>query len=337
MRIGPGWHAGCLLHVSSGHRPIRRPAGTRTVAGCAAPSSSPSPSWPSSQGPRRRPRRRRSPGSAGLGDRLFPTLGNGGYDVLHYDLDLRYATAAPSQPIDGTVTILARATQSLSRFDLDFAGRQRRQRRRQRRSRRRSRRDGEELVITPRKPLRKGVPFVVTVSHYTAVPTVPDPDDLATTAFFITPDGSATAGQPNLAHDFLPSNDHPRDKATFDIRFDVPAGETAVANGVLAGALDRARAHALRLRAAPADGDRADPARGRQLRRDRPSASTPASCCATSPRAPITARLTPLLPLDPGADRLDGGRGRRATRSTSTARSWSRPTSASRWRRRRSS
>ena len=63
-----------------------------------------------------------SPGAAGIGDRLFPGLGNGGYDVQHYDLDLRYATSAPSQPIDGTVTIFARATQSLSRFDLDFAG-----------------------------------------------------------------------------------------------------------------------------------------------------------------------------------------------------------------------
>src|SRR3954449_5791304 len=65
---------------------------------------------------------RPTPGSAGIGDRLFPTLGNGGYDVQHYDLDLRYATASPAQGIDGTVTILARATQSLSRFDLDFAG-----------------------------------------------------------------------------------------------------------------------------------------------------------------------------------------------------------------------
>ncbi len=55
-----------------------------------------------------------SPGSPGLGDRLFPNLGNGGYDVQHYDLDLRYATSAPTQGIDGTVTILAKATQDLS-------------------------------------------------------------------------------------------------------------------------------------------------------------------------------------------------------------------------------
>src|SRR3982751_5343277 len=65
---------------------------------------------------------RPSPGAAGVGDRLFPQLGNGGYDVQHYDLDLRYATSAPTQSVDGTVTILATATQALSRFDLDFAG-----------------------------------------------------------------------------------------------------------------------------------------------------------------------------------------------------------------------
>src|SRR3954462_7125435 len=175
---------------------------------------------------------RPSPGSAGIGDRLFPTLGYGGYYVQHYDLDLRYATSAPTQGIDGTVTLLARATQSLSRFNLDFAGD--------------SvgsvsvnglpakyTRDGKDLVITPKLPLLKGLPFVVQVSHYTAHPVVPDPNSLLGAPFFITPDGSATAGQPNGTHTFLPSNDHPRDKATFTIRFDVPAGEPAFANGTL--------------------------------------------------------------------------------------------------------
>jgi aminopeptidase N len=74
---------------------------------------------------------------------------------------------------------------------------------------------------------------VVQVRHYTAHPSEPNPDALLSTAFFITPDGSATAGQPDGAHVFMPSNDHPRDKASFTIRFDVPAGETALGNGVL--------------------------------------------------------------------------------------------------------
>jgi aminopeptidase N len=171
-----------------------------------------------------------SPGADGLRDRLFPGLGNGGYDALHYHLDVRYATSAPSQPLDGTVTIVARATQSLSRLNLDFAGD--------------SigavtvdgdgaawRRDGEELVITPRHSLRRGQLFVVRVSHFAATPTEPG-GSLGSTAFFITPDGSATAPQPDLAHHIFPSNDHPRDKASYSFRIDVPAGEVAIANGV---------------------------------------------------------------------------------------------------------
>src|SRR3954465_2886292 len=95
-----------------------------------------------------------SPGAPGLGDRLFPDLGNGGYDVQHYDLDLRYATAAPSQGIDGTVTTPAPATQSPPPFDLDFAGDgvggvsvngERAT----------FTRTGDELVITPRRALVK--------------------------------------------------------------------------------------------------------------------------------------------------------------------------------------
>src|SRR4051794_15965036 len=194
---------------------------------------------------------RPSPGAAGIGDRLFPTLGNGGYDVQHYDVDLRYATDAPSQGIDGTVTVVAVATQSLSRFDLDFAG------------------DsignvtvnglaakfarvGEDIVITPRFALLKGLRFIAQVQHFTAHPIVPDPNNLLSAPFFYTPDGSATAGQPAATHLFLPSNDHPRDKASFTIRFDVPAGEPAFANGLLLSKrTSRGRTHYVYLQRQP--------------------------------------------------------------------------------------
>ena len=174
-----------------------------------------------------------TPGAAGIGDPLNPTLGNGGYDVLHYDLDLRYATSDPAQPLDGDVTIVARATQSLSSLDLDFGGdavgavwvngRAAS-----------FTREGEELVVTPKRPLRKGKRFVVRITHFTATPTVAG-DDPASAAFFITPDGSATAPQPYYAHLVYPCNDHPRDKASFTFRFDVPAGRDVVANGVEVG------------------------------------------------------------------------------------------------------
>ena len=61
-------------------------------------------------------------GAAGIGDYLFPTLGNPGYDARHYTLDLRYATAAPAQQISGVVRMDAVATAKLSSFNLDFAG-----------------------------------------------------------------------------------------------------------------------------------------------------------------------------------------------------------------------
>jgi aminopeptidase N len=179
-----------------------------------------------------------SPGASGLGDRLFPQLGNGGYDVVHYDLDLRYATDEPSQSIDGDARILARSTQALSRFNLDFGGE----------SlgsvsvngRRASwTREGDELVITPWRALSKGRKFVVKVSDFVAVPTAPNPDEAATTGFFYTPDGSATAPQPDLANLIYPSNDHPSDKASYTFRFDVPSGIVAVANGVPTGRRER--------------------------------------------------------------------------------------------------
>ncbi len=176
---------------------------------------------------------RPTPGAPGVGDRLFPDLGNGGYDALHYDLALRYATTAPGQGIVGTVTIRARATQALSAFDLDFAGRSvgtvtvdgvpaRHSRHR------------EELVITPRRPLRDGATFTVEVAGFTARPTRPRGTD-PSVAFFTNTDGSATAGQPDAMHRLYPSNDTPDDKATFSFALDVPHGETAVANGALTG------------------------------------------------------------------------------------------------------
>src|SRR3954469_7916296 len=192
-----------------------------------------------------------SPGAPGLGDRLFPMLGNGGYDVQHYDLDLRYATSGPTQSIDGTVTILAKATPDLRRFDLDFAG-QSVQRISVNGLPAKFTRTPDDLVITPKLPLRNGLPFIVKVSHFVAVPTEANSDDFSTTAFFFHPSGSATAPQPNWAHLFLPSNDHPRDKASFDIRFDVPAGQTAVANGVkLAQWTDRGRTHVVYVQRQP--------------------------------------------------------------------------------------
>ncbi len=107
-----------------------------------------------------------TPGSPGLGDSYFPDYGNGGYDVGHYDIRLRYEPA--TDRLSGTTTILATATKDLSRFNLDFlldvesvrvngwvAGF--------------ARAGDHELVVTPARPLTKGQQLTVVVK-YAGVP-----------------------------------------------------------------------------------------------------------------------------------------------------------------------
>ena len=59
-------------------------------------------------------------GAPGVGDDYFPLYGNGGYDVRHYLLRVSYDPA--TDRLVGVATISARATQNLSRFNLDFVG-----------------------------------------------------------------------------------------------------------------------------------------------------------------------------------------------------------------------
>src|SRR3954452_4151134 len=108
---------------------------------------------------------RPTPGAPGLGDRVFPLLGNGGYDVQHYLLDLRYASADPTAAVHGTVTITARATQDLSRFDLDWSGGAIGNVTVDGRAARWSR-DGGELVVTPPYALADGHKFSVQVADF---------------------------------------------------------------------------------------------------------------------------------------------------------------------------
>lgn len=165
-----------------------------------------------------------SPGAPGVGDTVYPNLGNGGYQVTRYELDFD-ATAA-DRTIAARVELHAVATQSLSSFNLDaagltigaveVAG-----------AAAKARQDGEELVVTPERPLRKGRTFTVSVD-YTAEPAkIPPPAG----GWVVTDDGFATAPQPAGAHTIFPSNDHPSDKADYLIRVTAPQGRLGVASG----------------------------------------------------------------------------------------------------------
>jgi aminopeptidase N len=168
-------------------------------------------------------------GAPGAGDPYFPDAGNGGYDVADYALDLSYDPA--SKRLDGTAVIRATATQSLSRFDLDLRtlavgavsvnGRPAS-----------FRRTGQELVITPARPLRRGLPFLVAVRYGGVPETVIDPDD-SLDGWIPTDDGAIVVNEPQGAPSWFPVSDHPSDKATYTIRMTVPAGLTAVGNGRL--------------------------------------------------------------------------------------------------------
>ncbi|GAA2691844.1 hypothetical protein Apa02nite_033880 [Actinoplanes palleronii] len=52
------------------------------------------------------------------------------------------------------------------------------------------------------------------------------------TAWTRTPDGALAIGEPQIAWWWYPSNDHPSDKATFDVSVSVPDGVEAISNGV---------------------------------------------------------------------------------------------------------
>lgn len=173
-----------------------------------------------------------TPGADGAGDPYFPLAGNGGYHVRHYDLTLRYDPA--SRHLDGRAVLTARATQGLSRFDLDLKGLKVTAVTVDRAGAS-FRRSGQELVVTPRHALRGGQEFRVTVAYDGTPKPVTDPDG-SPDGWIPTDDGAFVAGEPQGAMTWFPSNNHPLDKASYDFTITVPADRTAVANGVL---LDR--------------------------------------------------------------------------------------------------
>ena len=170
-----------------------------------------------------------APGSPGSGDPFFPLAGNGGYDVSHYGLTLDYTPS--TKRLVGTDVITARATQDLSRFDLDLRGFTITQLLVNGVEATFSR-EGQELIVTPRTGIRTGTTFTVTVS-YAGVPEVITDPDGSIEGWVPTADGAFVVSEPQGAPGWYPVNDSPRDKATFDFAVTVPDGLTAMANGVL--------------------------------------------------------------------------------------------------------
>ncbi|MEV0578921.1 M1 family metallopeptidase [Streptomyces sp. NBC_01463] len=169
-----------------------------------------------------------APGPLGIGDPLFPHLGNPGYDVLAYDIGLSYE-GRNSEPLDAVTTIDARTTEPLERINLDFT-----------RGTVRSvdvnglragfSAEDEDLIIEPPGSLPAGVPLRITVHHTS------DPSGERDSGGWVrTADGLAMANQADAGHRVFPGNDHPADKAYFTFRITAPEDLTVVANGLRTG------------------------------------------------------------------------------------------------------
>lgn len=167
-----------------------------------------------------------SPGSRGIGDPYYADYGNGGYDVEHYNIQDSYVPR--TDRLRGTTWIRARTTQALSRFDLDFVLPVRSVHVNDQPA---TFRQGEhELVVTPSRPLREGQAMTVRVT-YSGVPSKVRSEGAS--PWIRTADGAVAAGKPEIAAWWYPSNDHPRDKATYDVRVTVAKRLEAVGNGIL--------------------------------------------------------------------------------------------------------
>ncbi|MGP4093797.1 M1 family metallopeptidase [Nonomuraea sp. KM90] len=171
-----------------------------------------------------------TPGAPGAGDPYFPDQGNGGYDAGHYDLSLDYEPS--SGRLTGVARISARATQELSRFNLDLVstlsvrsvtvdGRTASYTQ-----------GGSELVVTPARALGAGRGFTVVIRYDGRPVHVVDPDG-SVDGWIKTSDGVYNANEPQGAMTWFPGNHHMTDKATHRFTVTVPSTRVAVANGDL--------------------------------------------------------------------------------------------------------
>jgi aminopeptidase N len=173
-------------------------------------------------------------GADSIGDAYLPTLGNIGYDVQQYSIDMLFSDKIDA--ITATVTISTLVTlDNLGRFSLDFAGYQV---------------DGvqagdqyvayyrspDKLYIDLPKALSTGNKLVMTVSYHGSLETYTSPNmPVSALGLRTFPGNNLTYAfaEPNGAHAWFPCNDHPLDKAAYRFKLTVPKGLTAVANGTL--------------------------------------------------------------------------------------------------------
>jgi hypothetical protein len=97
-----------------------------------------------------------------------------------------------------------------------------------------------KLVITPQSPIASGTTFVVRID-YTGRPGVHNDGDGTTEGWFRVGQpgdtGSFVTTEPVATEDWMPLNNHPSAKPTYDVYDTIPLGKTAIAGGELVSQL----------------------------------------------------------------------------------------------------
>jgi aminopeptidase N len=163
-------------------------------------------------------------------------MGNGGYDVRHYDLALTVDMTA--ETIQAKAEISARSLQTLGRFDLDLKGFDVASIEVNGAGAIFTREQGE-LVITPSVPIPEGSDFAVDIRYSgTPVNAAQNGSGDYVDGWNFYPGGVIVAGEPGGAETWFPSNNHPSDKATYAFHITVDQPFIVAANGVQRGRTD---------------------------------------------------------------------------------------------------
>jgi aminopeptidase N len=197
-------------------------------------------------------------GSSGIGDPYYPLLGNSGYDVQHYTLDLDLDVAG-GLIAAGRATIEAVALLDLCAFNLDFLGLEIDAIAVDGQPASFTRHSGE-LTIDPATALTAGSRFTTEIAYHGTpigqdAPTVvtllgdifgailgvagaeqkPDPEEGEQygSGWWRGREEIFIAGEPAGAESWFPANGHPADKATYTLRLTVTEPYSVVSNGIL--------------------------------------------------------------------------------------------------------
>ena len=200
--------------------PTPRPTATPTLIPTATPTVQPTPT----------PLLDARPGAAGLGDPLYPGLGNAGYDVSRYTVTL--GVDVESNTISGSAQIQADSTQDLVSFNLDFRDLTVTHVDVDDRPASHSRSESE-LTIKPVEPIPAGTAFKATVSYEGQPSTSFVPGIDVQIGWINYETGIIAYGEPWGASHWFPVNEHPSDKALYTFIITVPDPYEAESNGEL--------------------------------------------------------------------------------------------------------